>query len=131
MKIAFYALVALFAVVAWFVLKRRAKKSAETRRRRSILAAVSLMLGLLAFAGWFVGVVSAVLAHGYSPEPGSWGLRAGVEPVAVVSGAAMVLGAIALVRCVTRRLRGVRVATFALLVGTGTLFLTFAVLRAT
>ena len=130
MQIAFYVLAAIFVVVAWFVLKRRAKKSKATRRRRSILAAVSLMLGLLAFAGWFAGVVSAVLAYGYS-QPGSWGLRDGVEPVAVVSGAAIVLGAVALVRCVTRRLRGVRVAVFALLIGTGTLFLTFAVLRAT
>ncbi len=130
MQIAFYALAASFVVLAWFVLRRRAKKSAETRRRRSIMASVSLMLGVLAFAGWFVGVVSAVLTHGHS-DAGSWGLRAGVEPVAVVSGATMVLGAVALVRCFTRRLRGVRAATFALFVGTITLFLTFAVLRAT
>ena len=129
MQIAFYVLAAVFVVVAWFVLKRRARKSAETRRRRSILAAVSLILGLLASAGWFVGVVWAILTHGDS-DAGLWGLRAGVEPVAVVSFAAMVLGAFAAVRCVTQRLRGIRVAVFALLVGTGTLFLTFAVLRA-
>ena len=35
-------------------------------RRRSILAAVSLRVGFLAFAGWFVGVLSAVSAYGHS-----------------------------------------------------------------
>jgi hypothetical protein len=129
-QIAFFVLVAIFIVVGWFVLKRRARKSAETRRRRSVLAGAALLFAFLGLAGWFVGVVSAVLAHGHAPEAGRWGLRAGVEPVAVVSALALVLGAIAVVRCVSKKLRGKRAAVFALLIAFGALFLTFAVLRA-